>query len=133
MYCIYPPFILLSSYGFERIFKIRRIQYKYFILVFAVTFMGLCIFSNIKLILESPHNYFFSSPLTQESFKLLHRDAQYNNQRVYIYLQEAKDEKVSQDILLALELSGNLRPEDGGLKVWEKDKNLYLIIQKKFE
>ncbi len=125
VYCIFPPLIILSAYGFNEIFTLKN-NYKYFFLSFIIIFSFANIIFNIQMILDLPNDY----QLRTKAFSILNRNAEYNNQKIYVYLDEAKEDDINQDLFLALELAGDLKPKNGGYKAWNNSPNSYLFIEK---
>ena len=126
VFCIYPPLIILGSYGVEKmVIGLKKDQKKiYKICIMIVTFIFICI--GIAGNIVSVTRKTASDSFSEEMFSLLKRNDLYSGITLYRNISEEK-ESWRQSEVLAVELAGDMKPENGELLSWYEDLDAYLI------
>lgn len=122
-FCIFPMAIIISAYGLSRILKVNSFLKHGFISVLGVVSIFM-IYKNIMNI----NNIEVDSTLYSNSvFRMVERTDVYEKKTIFIY---TDDGKWTQKDLLATELAGNMKCEDGGYDSWKNLDGAYLAVSK---
>lgn len=127
IYCIFPPLILLASFGADEIVRNSKDWMTGSVCISVpIVMILLCIRTNVQNIRDVG-----SGNTASVLFSLVSRTDDFVGRRIYKNIIEG-DEGWAQSEFLAAELAGDLYPKDGGLETWYTDERAHLFTRMEF-
>lgn len=124
IFCIYPPLILLASYGADEIVRNSEKSWRGMVRIFVPMLMILyCIRTNVMTVRDQIG---LGRQAADALFSLVTREEAFSGAEIYINVHEGVAEW-SQSELLAAELAGDMSPQSGGINAWYADRTAYLL------
>lgn len=126
--CIFPPLILLASLGANEIVRVSgKYTFRLFSILIPILILLLLIMSNVWTVISTEAE----KSIANSAFSLVSRTEQFSGKRIYKYTID-EEKGWAQSEFLAMELSGDLLPTNGGVEVWKTDELALLFTQTRF-
>lgn len=121
IFCIFPCTALLSAYGIKRVMELEN-KWKYAVIVILT---NLSVFMVLKNVINVHRINLDDKLYSNAIFKMVERSDDYKKKRIYMYTGE---NTWTQKDLLATELAGDFKCENGGYEKWKCDEGSYLVV-----